>query len=118
MKTATPHYLVRHLAEAPTVPCPCGQSTRPLTAADTPACNLHVTAITDSVRHYHRDCTEVYFVLEGTGTMELDGETVEVGPGSVVYIPPLTRHRLTSPGGVKTVVFGVPALNPADEFFD
>jgi mannose-6-phosphate isomerase-like protein (cupin superfamily) len=118
MPTVAPRYLVRRLDQAPTVPCPCGQSTRPLTAADTPVCNLHVTFITDSVRHYHRDCTEVYLVLEGTGVMELDGDKVEVGPGTVLYIPPLTRHRLTSKEGVRTVVFGVPALNPADEHFD
>jgi hypothetical protein len=56
MPTATAKgYFVRRLADAPTVPCPCGQSTRPMTRADTPVCNLHVTAITDSVRHYHRD---------------------------------------------------------------
>ena len=35
MSTGTTNgYLVRRLAEAATVPCPCGESTRPLTAAD------------------------------------------------------------------------------------
>jgi mannose-6-phosphate isomerase-like protein (cupin superfamily) len=115
---ATNGYLIRRLQDAPTVPCPCGQSTRPLTAADTPQCNLHVTFIQDSVRHYHRECTEVYLVLEGEGTMELNGDTVEVGPGTVVYIEPGTRHRLWSAEGVRTVVFGVPALKPEDEYFD
>src|SRR5437588_13124041 len=73
MKT-TKGYLIRRLQDAPTVPCPCGESTRPLTRADTDQCNLHVTFIQDSVRHYHRDCTEVYLVLEGVGQMELDGD--------------------------------------------
>lgn len=114
----TPGYLVRRLADAPTVPCPCGQSTRPLTVADTPVCNLHVTFIKDSVRHYHRLCTEVYLVLEGAGTLELNDDRVEVGPGTVVYIEPGTRHRLVSSEGVRTVVFGVPALLPEDEYFD
>ena len=72
--TTYPGYLVRRLADAPTVPCPCGQSTRPLTRTETPACNLHVTFITDSVLHYHKDCTEVYYILEGRGKMELNGE--------------------------------------------
>lgn len=118
MLTTTRGYLVRRLEEAPTVPCPCGQSTRPLTAADETACNLHVTFIRDSVRHYHKACTEVYFVLDGSGTMELNGDQVDVGPGTVVYIEPGTRHRLWSQEGVRTVVFGVPALHPEDEFFD
>ena len=115
--TATKGYLIRRLAEAPTVPCPCGESTRPLTRADTPACNLHVTFIKDSVRHYHKLCTEVYYILEGVGKMELNGDVVEVAPGTVVYIEPHTAHRLWSDEGVRTVVFGFPALNPDDEYF-
>src|SRR4051794_31221272 len=111
-------YLVRTLEDAPTVPCPCGQSTRPLTRADTPVCNFHVTFITDSVRHYHKACTEVYYILEGEGKMELNDAVIDVRPGVVVYIEPHTRHRLWSARGVKTVVFGVPALDPADEHFD
>ncbi len=118
LATATRGYLVRRLDEAPTVRCPCGQSTRPLTRADSPNCNLHVTFITDSVRHYHKQCTEVYLVLEGCGQMELNGDVVDVAPGTVVYIEPLTRHRLWSKDGVRTVVFGVPALVADDEYFD
>ena len=109
-------YLVKRLAEAPTVPCPCGESTRPLTRVDTSRCNLHVTHITDSVRHYHKRCTEVYFILEGRGQMELGGDVVDVEPGTVVLIEPGTPHRLW--GDVRTVVFGVPALLEEDEYFN
>jgi len=116
--TDTKGYLIRRLQDAPTVACACGQSTRPLTFTDTPVCNCHVTFITDSVRHYHKECTEVYLILEGHGKMELNGEVAEVGPGTVVYIEPFTRHRLWSTEGVRTVVFGVPAWRPDDEFFD
>lgn len=119
MPTATqPGYLVRHLETAPTVPCPCGESTRILTRADGPACNLHVTFIRDSVRHYHKNCTEVYYILEGSGKMELNGDWVEVSPGTVVFLDPGTRHRLVSAEGVRTIVFGMPALDPSDEYFD
>ena len=111
-------YMIRRLAEAPTVPCPCGQSTRPLTRDDTPHCNLHVTFIKDSVKHYHKETTEVYLILEGRGRLELNDDVVEVEPGMVVYIEPYTSHKLTSAEGVKTVVFGVPALRPEDEYFD
>src|SRR3954467_3360697 len=96
MSVTTKGYLLRSLREAPTVPCPCGESTRPLTRADTPVCNFHITAIRDSVRHYHRACTEVYYILDGTGHMELNGDVVAVEPGMVVYIEPGTRHRLWS----------------------
>ncbi len=118
MPTATAGYLVRRTADAPTVPCPCGDSTRVLTAADGAPASLHVTSIRDAERHYHRDTTEVYYILSGTGKMELNGDWVDLEPGTVVWIEPGTRHRLVSEGGVKTVVFALPAFNPADEFFD
>jgi mannose-6-phosphate isomerase-like protein (cupin superfamily) len=110
-------YLVRRVQDAPTVPCPCGQSTRPLTRADTPVCNVHITSITDSVKHYHRQCTEVYYILQGRGKMELNDDTIDVEPGTVIYIEPNTPHRLYSDAGVQILLVGIPALNPEDEFF-
>jgi len=111
-------FMVRRLCEAPIVPCPCGQSTRLMTRADTPVCNFHITFIQDSVRHYHKECTEVYYILEGQGKMELNGEQIEVSAGVMVYIEPGTPHRLWSQSGVRTIVFGVPALRPEDEYFE
>jgi mannose-6-phosphate isomerase-like protein (cupin superfamily) len=110
-------YLVRRVQDAPTVPCPCGQSTRPLTRADTPVCNVHVTFITDSQKHYHRECTEVYYILQGQGKMELNDEVIDVEPGTVVYIEPYTAHRLFSDAGVQILLVGMPALKPEDEYF-
>lgn len=114
----TTGYLVRRTADAPTVPCPCGDSTRVLTAADGAPLSLHVTSIRDAVRHYHRDTTEVYYILSGTGKMELNGDWVDLEPGTVLWIEPGTRHRLVSEGGIKTVVVALPAFNAGDEFFD
>jgi len=99
------------------VECSCGESTRPLTAAETGgACNLHVTHIVDSVRHYHKETTEVYYVLEGQGKIELNGGVHDLEPGTIVYIEPGTRHRAW--GDVRTIVFGVPAFKPEDEYYD
>jgi mannose-6-phosphate isomerase-like protein (cupin superfamily) len=89
-----------------------------VTAADGIGCSFHVTEIRDSVRHYHRKSAEVYYILAGTGQMELDGETVAVEPGMVVTIEAGTRHRLVSPDGVQTIVVGVPPFDPDDEYFD
>ncbi len=116
MTTATSKgYLVRRLQDAPTVQCPCGPSTRPLPATDDLVCNLHVTHIKDSVRHYHKDCTEVYYILEGRGKMELNGDVIDLEPGTIVYIEPGTVHRAY--GDIRTIVFGVPRCRPEDEFF-
>ena len=111
-------YVVRRVSEAPTVPCPCGQSTRPLTSADTPTCSLHVTFITDSVRHYHRESTEIYYILEGQGKMELNDDEVAIEPGMVILIEPGTRHRVMSAEGIRTIVFTVPPFRANDEYFD
>ena len=111
-------YSVRRAADVSPVPCPCGQSTRIVTAADGLGCSFHVTHITDSARHYHRRSAEIYYVLDGIGRMELNGDTVDIGPGTVVTIEPGTRHRLHSEAGVRTIVVAVPAFDPADEHFD
>jgi mannose-6-phosphate isomerase-like protein (cupin superfamily) len=118
LANASQGYRIKKFADAPSVPCPCGTSTRILTAADGSPCSLHVTTIRDSVRHYHRETTEVYYILEGTGKIELNGEWCDVEPKDVIWIEPGTRHRVVSDGGIVTIVFGVPAFNPVDEWFD
>lgn len=115
--TMTKGYMIRRLSEAPTVPCSCGESTRPLTAVDGGVCSLHVTFIKDSVKHYHRQATEVYYILQGRGKMELNDDVIDVEPGMIIYIEPGTAHRLVSAEGVSTIVFGVPAFQGYDEFY-
>jgi len=111
-------WIVRHRDNARAVVCSaCGESTRILTRADgQDVVNFHVTHILESKRHYHKKCNEVYYILEGSGKMELDGETVELTPGTTVYIPAGVRHR--GYGDFKTVVVGTPAFEEADEYFD
>jgi mannose-6-phosphate isomerase-like protein (cupin superfamily) len=108
-------YLVRRLQDAPTVPCTCGDSTRPLTFQDEKACSLHVTHITDSAKHYHKEATEVYYILEGRGQMELNDDVIDLTPGTIVYIEPGTPHRAY--GDIRTIVFGVPADRSEDEYY-
>jgi mannose-6-phosphate isomerase-like protein (cupin superfamily) len=115
--TTNKGYLVRRLQEAPTVRSECGQSTRPLTFLDTAVCNLHVALIKDSTKHFHRETTEVYYILQGHGKMELNDDVIDVEPGVIVYIEPMTAHRLRSEEGVQTIVFGVPAYRAEDEFY-
>lgn len=56
--------------------------------------------------------------MEGKGNMELNGDTIAVQPGMVIYIEPNTKHRLWSEKGVRTIVLGIPAWNPEDEYYD
>ncbi len=108
-------YIARHMSEVQPVPCPCGSSTRIITREDTPIANLHVTHIMDSEKHYHKGCTEYYYILEGHGHMELNDDVVELKPGLVVVIEPGTAHR--GYGDFKTMIVGIPAWDHSDEFF-
>lgn len=108
-------YIYRTLDESPSVQCPCGTSTRIITRADTSVANVHVTHITDSRKHYHKEATEVYFVLEGVGTMELGNDTVDLRPGVAIMIPPGLAHRAY--GDVRCLIVGIPACRHDDEFF-
>jgi len=47
-------------------------------------------------RHYHRASEEIYFLLDGGGEMEVDGERRTVGPGDAVLIPPGAWHEIVA----------------------
>jgi mannose-6-phosphate isomerase-like protein (cupin superfamily) len=49
-------------------------------------------------RHYHRLSEEIYFVLKGSGDMEVDGEHKRIAVGDAVLIPPGARHTLHNNG--------------------
>jgi mannose-6-phosphate isomerase-like protein (cupin superfamily) len=110
-------YLVRKLKEAPQViHSSCGESMRLITVEDSPDFSFHVVHILDGKRHYHKRSTETYYVLEGNGKLELDGEIVDLEPGMAILIPPGVRHR--GYGDFKTIVTGAPAFTPEDEYQD
>lgn len=70
-----------------------------------------------SVRHYHRQAEEVYYILRGQGQMILDGEVRLVGPGDVVIIPPPAQHVIHNTGleELVMVVTCAPAWAPDDQ---
>ena len=71
-------------------------------------------------RHYHRAAEEIYFILEGIGTMELDGELRKVGPGDAVLIPPGAWHQITADGGdgLRFLCCCSPPYSHDDTFFE
>ena len=73
-------------------------------------------------RHYHRLAEEIYFVLEGTGSMEIDGKVSKVGPGDGVLIPPGAWHQITADTGVETglrfLCCCAPPYSHDDTFFE
>jgi mannose-6-phosphate isomerase-like protein (cupin superfamily) len=55
-----------------------------------------VPAGTGTQRHFHRRSEEFYYILEGTGIMEVDGAERPVGPGDAILIPPGAWHHIRS----------------------
>jgi len=49
-----------------------------------------------TVRHHHRISEEIYYLVEGSGTIEIDGEERRVCVGDAILIPPGARHRITA----------------------
>ena len=75
-----------------------------------------VDILEDSRTHYHKKMTEIYYVLEGEGHIELDGERIAVQPMTAVMIKPGCRHRAT--GRLKILNIPIPAFDETDEWFD
>jgi mannose-6-phosphate isomerase-like protein (cupin superfamily) len=49
-------------------------------------------------RHYHRESEEIYFVVKGSGDMEVDGEHKRIAVGDAVLIPAGAWHTLHNNG--------------------
>jgi mannose-6-phosphate isomerase-like protein (cupin superfamily) len=61
---------------------------------------------------------EVYYILSGSGDMEIDGEIRAVGPGDCIVIPPNAKQRLHNRSTTEPIVFLCivdPAWQPSDE---
>lgn len=59
-----------------------------------------------TVEHHHVGQDEIFLIMEGRGTIGVNDETVEVSPGSCVFIPAEARHSVTpDPGGRMVMVF-------------
>ncbi|HJQ79310.1 MAG TPA: cupin domain-containing protein [Lacipirellulaceae bacterium] len=105
------------MANLPPIECPCGQARRAFVDEPEQVASLHVVDISVDARvHYHKRMTEIYYVLEGEGQIELDGERYAVRPGDAILIKPLCRHRAI--GRLRVLNVPVPAFDPEDEWFD
>ncbi len=68
-------------------------------------------------RHYHRLSEEIYFILEGEGSMEIDGERRDVGPGDGILIPPGAWHQITARAALSFLCCCAPPYSHEDTFF-
>ena len=70
-------------------------------------------------RHYHAASEELYYVVEGSGEMEVDGERAHVEPGDAILIPPGAWHqiRADTDGRLRFLCCCAPAYRHEDTFF-
>jgi mannose-6-phosphate isomerase-like protein (cupin superfamily) len=112
----TPPVIIRHESDAPCERSTCGHRYRLLSQQDPGvAAWAHVVDVDGSRAHYHRQTTEIYYVLEGEGGMMLDGVEHPIRKGSIVHIPPDVVH--SAKGRMRVLVVGVPDIRDDDVFF-
>jgi len=68
-------------------------------------------------RHYHKRSEEIYFLLEGSGHMEIDGTTRQVGPGDAILIPPNAWHELRAESAMRFLCCCAPPYAHDDTYF-
>ncbi len=117
-ETTASTVLVRHEGEAPRERSTCGWRHLLISRQDREqkvAAWAHAVDIDGAREHYHKTGTELYYVLEGEGTVVLDGAEHAVRKGSIVHIPPGVVHGAR--GRMRVLVVGIPDISEEDLFF-
>jgi len=76
---------------------------------------LPVGSSTD--RHHHKLSEEFYYILEGRGRMEIDGESREVGVGDAILIPAGAWHQITAVEELRFLCCCAPPYAHEDTYF-
>jgi len=108
--------IIRHEESAPKERSTCGWRHLLISRQDTDvAAWAHAVDIDGAKQHYHKVATELYYVLDGQGSVILDGIEHEVHAGSIVHIPPGVVHGAV--GKMRVLVVGIPDIADDDLYF-
>lgn len=111
------NYQIEQMNQMSPIRCSCGFTRRAFIDDPDQLATLHLLDVqVDAQTHYHKKLTEIYFILEGEGFMELDGERIPVQPYSAILIKPGCRHRAI--GELRVAITAIPAFDPTDEWYD
>lgn len=69
-------------------------------------------------RHYHKLAEEFYFILEGSGVMEIDGATRAVEPGDAILIPAGAWHTIRAENALRFLCCCAPPYAHDDTYFE
>ncbi|MGE9270087.1 MAG: cupin domain-containing protein [Verrucomicrobiales bacterium] len=68
-------------------------------------------------RHWHKESEEFYFLLEGSGVMEIDGEVQPVGEGDAILIPAGAWHQIKAIEPLRFLCCCAPPYRHEDTYF-
>lgn len=108
-------YIVRHADEVAKERSTCGYRQRLLSTGDDTPAYVHVVKIDGAKPHYHKKTSELYYILEGSGVLVLDGDRIEIRPGSLALIEPNVVHA--AEGDMLIMVVGLPKIDDEDLHF-
>jgi mannose-6-phosphate isomerase-like protein (cupin superfamily) len=97
----------------------CGDIRGLMDAKDNVGAEIYYINVRNADPHFHKKTEEFYYVLDGHGTMQLDGEIKELHKGVLVYIPCGIVHRAEPTAGacLTVLVVAVPK-GLADDIYD
>jgi mannose-6-phosphate isomerase-like protein (cupin superfamily) len=91
------------------------RSNAPVVAQSLAEATLAAGAATE--RHYHKLSEEFYYLLEGRGLMEIDGDEREVGPGDAILIPAGAWHQIRAFELLRFICCCAPPYAHEDTYF-
>ncbi len=95
---------VRNLADVPAFITADGSEIRELLASRNSAirrqslAEARLTPGQATTPHYHPRTEEIYYILEGTGRMQVGLDVIDVGPCDAIAIPAALAHQITNTG--------------------
>jgi mannose-6-phosphate isomerase-like protein (cupin superfamily) len=108
---------LRRLADQDEFRSVCGMRRDLVGPAEDEPLLFHYMRIHDSTKHYHRKTIEYYYVVEGAGEMELDGETIAIAKGDMIVVPTGVWHtsRPTTDAELHILICALPQGVEASE---
>ncbi len=69
-----------------------------------------------STEHYHKRTEEIYYIIDGSGVVEISGKSYTVETGHAVLIPIGEKHRIENTGTnvLKFLSVDAPIFDPED----
>lgn len=93
----------------------CGQIRPLIEERDGVAAEVHQVTIDHARLHYHARTDEIYYFIDGEGTMVLDDQEIEVHKGVVVYVPKGIKHKTVGKLSVMLVCIPPGVMNDIHE---